>query len=278
MIKLKLFIKNIIEFSGYKLIKKGSSKPSGIPGSFYDQDGLQTNHNHEFVRDESFSAAYDRACKAQGSMKSTAINIFDSDSKDKEHHWHWRVHIGLWAVSHASKLSGDFVECGVNRGMLSSAIMKYLNWDSLGKQFYLIDTYKGIDQTLLTEAEVDEGFVEMNDNLLDSKFYVSSVDSVKENFSEWQNKTIVEGSVPEVLNKLSIDKVAFLHLDMNNAVPEMAALDFFWDNLVPGGIILMDDYAYNGYRNQKLGLDKIASKKGVKIASLPTGQGLLIKV
>ena len=87
----------------------------------------------------------------------------------------------------------------------------------------------------------------------------------------------MEGSVPQVLNDLNVEKVAFLHLDMNNAVPEMAALDFFWDNLVPGGIILMDDYAYNGYRNQKLGLDKIAIKKGVKIASLPTGQGLLIK-
>ena len=277
MIKLKKFIKNIIEVSGYKLIKKGSSKPSGIPGTFYDQDNLHTNNNHEFVRDESFIAAYDRACKAQGSMKSTAINIFDSDSEDKEHHWHWRVHIGLWAVSHASKLSGDFVECGVNRGMLSSAIMKYLNWDSLGKKFYLIDTYTGIDQKLLTESEIEEGFLDINKQLLNSEFYVSNVDSVKENFSEWENIVIVEGSVPQVLNDLNVEKVAFLHLDMNNAVPEMAALDFFWDNLVPGGIILMDDYAYNGYRNQKLGLDKIAIKKGVKIASLPTGQGLLIK-
>ena len=64
---------------------------------------------------------------------------------------------------------------------------------------------------------------------------------------------------------------------MNSTVPEVAALDFFWHRLVPGAFILMDDYAYNGYRNQKLRMGEAARKKGVKIASLPTGQGLLIK-
>ena len=51
-----------------------------------------------------------------------------------DYQWHWRVHVGLWAAFSASKLDGDFVECGVNRGFLSSAIMEDLD-GSIGKDF-----------------------------------------------------------------------------------------------------------------------------------------------
>ncbi len=51
----------------------------------------------------------------------------------------------------------------------------------------------------------------------------------------------------------------------------------FWDRLAPGGVILMDDYAYVGYESQKHAFDEVAVEWGVLIAALPTGQGLLIK-
>jgi hypothetical protein len=40
---------------------------------------------------------------------------------------------------------------------------------------------------------------------------------------------------------------------------------------------LLDDYAYAGYRSQKLAMDAFARSKSVQILSLPTGQGLMIK-
>lgn len=46
---------------------------------------------------------------------------------------------------------------------------------------------------------------------------------------------------------------------------------------MPGVFILLDDYAYVGYGVQKAAMDIVASAKGLTIASLPTGQGLLIK-
>jgi len=96
----------------------------------YDQDGLRSVHNHEFMGDPSFRKAYERGIRATG----------------RDYQWHWRVHVGLWVATCASRLPGDFVECGVNRGFLSSAVMDYLDWDSLGKHFYLLDTFKGIDE------------------------------------------------------------------------------------------------------------------------------------
>jgi hypothetical protein len=44
-----------------------------------------------------------------------------------EYQWQWRVHVRLWAVASASQLDGDFVECGVNYGYLSNAVMEFLD-------------------------------------------------------------------------------------------------------------------------------------------------------
>jgi hypothetical protein len=64
---------------------------------------------------------------------------------------------------------------------------------------------------------------------------------------------------------------------MNCSQPEIAAIQFFWDRLVRGRFVLLDDYAYYGYLSQKTAMDRFAQEKGVKILSLPIGQGLLVK-
>lgn len=234
-----------------------AAKPA-IP--VYDQDGLRSMHNHDFMDDGDFQRAYRRGCSAAS-----------------DYQWHWRVHIGLWAAFTASKLDGDFVECGVNRGFLSSAIMEHLDWDSLGKTFYLLDTFEGLDLRYVSEKDLEHGALEKNKAAIESGFYVKGIDSVRENFSGWKNIKIIEGSIPDTLEQIDTRSIAYLHLDMNCSPPEVAAITFAWDRLVPGAIILLDDYAYRGYEPQKYAMDDFAQQKNVKIASLPTGQGLLLK-
>jgi len=226
----------------------------------YDRDGLRSVHDHSFMQEHSFRKAYDRGVLAAG-----------------DYGWQWRVHIGLWAARSASLLCGDFVECGVNRGFLASAVMDYLDWDSLGKQFYLLDTFRGFDERYLSPEDRAGAARERNQHSIESGFYVQSVESVITNFSQWKNVRIIQGPVPETLVQVSAKEIAFLHLDMNCAFPEVAALEYLWERLVPGAFVLLDDYAYVGYGVQKAAMDKMAVTKGVAIASLPTGQGLFIK-
>jgi hypothetical protein len=211
--------------------------------------------------DARFVAAYERGIAAAG----------------QDYRWHWRVHVGLWAARTAARLPGDFVECGVNRGFMSSAIMADLAWDSLGKTFYLLDTFQGLDERRVSDAERKEGILEKNRQLIESGFYVVGADSVRRNFAEWQNVAIIEGSIPDTLDQVRSEQVAFLHLDLNCAPPEVAALRHFWPRLVTGAPVLLDDYAFAGYRPQKLAMDALAGELGFAIASLPTGQGLAIK-
>lgn len=227
----------------------------------YNQDGLVSVHNHEFMREARFVDAYQRGVAATGT----------------DYQWHWRVHIGLWAAQTAARLPGDFVECGVNKGFLSSSIMRLLDWDRLGKQFYLLDTFRGIDARYLSEEDLREGVVQKNVDLIASGFYATDAIAVRRNFAEWRNVQIIEGTIPETLPQITAERIAFLHIDLNCAAPEIAALTCLWGRLVVGAPVLLDDYAYTGYRHQKVAMDELASRLGVAIASLPTGQGLLLK-
>ena len=254
---LRSFIRKCVEATGYTISKLPTSVTADTP---YDQDGLNTIHNHDFMNDPAFCAAYDRGCKAA-----------------EDYHWHWRVHIGLWVAHAAGKLEGDFVECGVNRGFLSSAIMQYLDWNSQNRTFYLLDTFGGLNEKYLSEEDRKREALVKEDRKWDGDFYVRDVETVKANFSQWKNVQIIQGPVPETLDQVKTQKVAYVHIDMNCSPPEVAALRFFWDRLTPGGFVLFDDYAYRGYRSQKQALDEVAKEKGVMIASIPTGQGVLIK-
>ena len=229
----------------------------------YAQDGLISVHNHDFLSDPAFKRAYARGLRA-----------LDGHG---DYRWHWRIHVGLWAAASASKLPGDFVECGVNRGFLSSAIMEALDWDRCGRTFWLLDTFSGLDERFISDRERAAGTLQRSRDEIASGFYVRGPGSVVANFSQWRHVRIVVGAIPDTLPQVTAASIAYLHLDMNCAPPEVAAAEHFWDRLLPGAPILLDDYAYLGYGAQKAAMDAFAERKGVAICSLPTGQGLLLK-
>lgn len=102
-------------------------------------------------------------------------------------------------------------------------------------------------------------------------------EQVVETFKDF-NVKIIKGPVPETLSEVDTQKVCYLSIDMNCVLPEIEALNFFWDRMVSGGIIILDDYGYaNSSNDQKEAHDAFARSKGVMILTMPTCQGLLIK-
>jgi len=234
-------------------------RKNSAPYRAYMQDGLMSQHNNEFLSDKKFIKAYERAVKA---LNGIAPKI------------QWRVHVALWAAHNCRNIEGDYVECGVGHGFISSAIMEYVNWNELSKNFYLFDTFEGLDPRYLTSGELARiGDV---DAYNEAK-YCEDYQSVEKNFHEWDRVYLIKGAIPETLNTPPIDKVAYLHIDMNCVIPEIAAIEHFYPKLSIGSIILLDDYAYSGFSDQKKAMDKWADKIGVNILSLPTGQGMLVK-
>jgi hypothetical protein len=252
---MKRLIRKALHRAGYVVFNTRS--PRG-----YAQDGLFTMHSDHFRRDKAFRAAYERGVKA-GQGLDPAME--------------WRVHVALWAASTASRAAGDFVECGVNAGFVSSAIMESLDWRNSGKKFYLIDTFSGPVLSQYSPREIASGRDVVAKSALAAGAYVTDLERVRANFAEWPNAIVVQGTVPDVLDTLRFGQVAFLHLDMNCALPERAALEFFWSRLSRGGIVLLDDYTYFGHGSQTEAIDSVSGQLGFKVLAMPSGQGLIVK-
>jgi len=155
--------------------------------------------------------------------------------------------------------------------------MQRLDWRSVAKRFYLIDTFNGPVLTQYSNEEVARGRFRVAEDAIGRGAFVTDLERVRANYSDWPNVEIVQGVVPEVLPSVPIKKVAFLHIDMNCAYPERAALEHFWDLLSPGAMALFDDYAYFGYESAAEAINSAAASLGADVLSLPTGQGLIIK-
>jgi len=220
----------------------------------YNEDELITSHKCDFLYDAKFKEIYENAVN-DGLAISPTI--------------HWRAHVMCWAASNCIKLNGDFVECGVNKGFLSKIIMDYVSFENANKNFYLLDTYEGFSEKYLLPSEISKG--------IKNGVYQPCYESFVKYFSKYQNVKIIKGIVPETLNLVKADKIAFLSIDMNNAVPEIEAVKYFWDKLVIGAMIILDDYGHAGHEAQKDAFDSLSNDLSFKILSLPTGQGLIIK-
>lgn len=224
-------------------------------------DGLATMHNSEFLNDPRFKRAY-----AFG-MRTTTFHKLDL-------HIEWRAWVALWAAEQALRHPGDFVECGVNTGILAGTIV---DWTGFGartdRAMWLVDTFDGLPEDQIDENERKIGLQAYNDEYRNRDTHAIVV----EKFTPFPNVRVIKGRVPDALTLVKADRVAYLSIDMNIALPEIAAARHFWPKIVPGGVILLDDYNWLPHVNQKRAFDALAAEWNVPILGLPTGQGVIVK-
>lgn len=248
LVRLRWFIRH------YRSIRYDSELFNNVHGRLtFNADGLATSNNADFIREERFAKAYAAAA---------ATNPWPGFTLQ------WRIHVVCWCAEQASRLDGDYVECGVNTGAYARAITEYLPFGSLGKRFHLLDTFRGIDPRFISAEEKARGIHQYT--------YRDSYAEVQQTFRNFP-VNIIRGSVPETLPLCDAKQICYLSIDMNNVLPEIAALEYFWGKVVKGGFILLDDYGFPQHELQKEAFDKFAFEHGHSILCLPTGQGLILK-
>lgn len=184
----------------------------------------------------------------------------------------WRLHTLTWAARHCLSVDGDYVEAGVYRGFSFGVIAEYLDWATIAREMYLYDTFEGIPETYNSEGRNNRVYEEEN-SLNKDQIY----NTVLARFSKYENVKIVRGIVPDSFRTSCPERIAFMHIDMNSAKSEIATLDALWGKVVPGAIVVFDDYGWSGYAAQKAAEDKWMAANGHTILELPTGQGMVIK-
>jgi hypothetical protein len=167
-------------------------------------------------------------------------------------------------------LEGVFVECGVGRGGLMASLTSSINdWNLRHEKLFLFDTfesntiYNKSGEKILTE--------------IPNKYYAASLEQTRANFTQYDNINFVPGSVYETVSPGLCGKIKFLSIDLNNAEAEEYVIRTFYPDVVPGGIIILDDYYAAGRDRQRLLMDKMASELNFNILATPSGQGIVVK-
>lgn len=174
----------------------------------------------------------------------------------------WRRYILACAGYHSLHLEGDFVECGAYLGSGVKTVVDYLGAEHFVKTFWVYDTFD-------YNPVVGRGFAQQQEGLFDK---------VQERFQTYPQVKIVRGLLPGSLLQDGPTSIAYLHLDLNSLQGELAVLDAVFDRVVPGGIIILDDYEWAGsYREQKIGEASWFDERGYRVFPLPTGQGIVLK-
>jgi hypothetical protein len=173
----------------------------------------------------------------------------------------WRRYILCCAAYHCVHLDGDFVECGVLFGTAVKTVVDFFGRESFAKTFWAYDTFD--------TNPTGHHFPGQQTGLYER---------VKARFEGYSQVRLVRGLLPAALEGNSPQKIAYLHIDMNSAEFEVAVLERLFGRIVPGGILVLDDYEWSGaYRAQKIAHDAWFEARQYRVFPLPTGQGLVLK-
>ena len=177
----------------------------------------------------------------------------------------WRHYIVFNSVLLASKNGSNnkmsLAECGVCDGLTIYFAVKACELLNIDKKIYLYDAWQNLQ----------------NDNLRFNYDYLN-IDITKKNLENFSNNLIFnKGLIPSVFQKAeNPTQINWLHIDLNSSEATQYSLEFFFDKLVCGGVILFDDYG--GFRDTRKIVDQFFKSKNGHFINYPTGQGIFIKI
>lgn len=171
----------------------------------------------------------------------------------------WRIHILSWAINSCKDLDGDLIEFGCYDAKVAEFLINYNNIENFKKTFYLYDAFNN--------PPAGKG----------EKHSETFFNEVSERMNKYKFVKIIPGLLPKSFKNNIPKKISFVHLDLNSAETEISLLELFFEKLVPGGIIILDDYGTMFYEEQYHKEKKFFSDLGYSVLELPTGGGMVIK-
>jgi O-methyltransferase len=251
--------------------------PTSLENVIYDE--VHRNHTRVFWGDRLLSldkaAAFLDDPRFSASFEAIkAAHVYDQ--YDSPHTISWRLHTLVWAARNALHLPGDFVECGVFKGDMSWFILSVLADDFRDKKLFLYDSFCGFDpdSALAADYPGGSGFLDFANTVYREPGIESSV---RARFADRSDVKITTGFLPSILEQLCPDQISYLHIDLNSPAAEVGCLERLFDRVVPGGVIVFDDYGWDIFRAQRIAEDAFFAARGYSVLELPTGQGMVVK-
>ena len=185
------------------------------------------------------------------------------------------------------KIDGDFVECGVWKGGNIILYKKILEEDfkNEGRSIYAYDTFEGMNTPTINDYDLlnkNSAIKIGNKEKKNSNFWgICSLEEVKNNIlynvKNLDHIKFIKGQVETTLNdKNNIpEKISILRLDTDWYKSTKKELDVLYNKVVPGGIIIIDDYGH--WSGSKKAVDEFFKNQYVWMHYIDYACRLIIK-
>jgi hypothetical protein len=165
----------------------------------------------------------------------------------------------LYMIDQYMSIAPDGPRCEF--GVYNGGVTRFM-LDNCRQDVYAYDTFEGI---------MGSGSDDLMDN---GEYKTSDYASLMEYI---RGAIIVKGDVRKTIPKnIPKEGIAFAHLDMDVELPTRHVLNHVYNNLLPNGIIVLDDYGLWMTPGIKMAVDDF-NPHGVKKIYLPTGQMVITK-
>jgi hypothetical protein len=91
------------------------------------------------------------------------------------------------------------------------------------------------------------------------------------------NYRLYKGWIPERFSEVADRRFSFVHIDVDLYRPTRDSLEFFYERVIPSGLILFDDYGMKTCPGHRAAADEFFRARPEPIVMLPTGQAFVIK-
>jgi hypothetical protein len=188
-----------------------------------------------------------------------------------------KLHSKMYFYEMTRHLHGDIVECGVFKGSGVMSWLKLLNLHEphsikkvVGFDFFspnFVDDLKDeVDRETMRQVfkrvknlkEEDVSREGIHNKIIAAGFDESKFELIEGDITE---------TAPKAVREKPGMRISILNLDMDLMEPTYCALTNFWDNIVPGGVVLFDEYAYHSWSESEAA-DLFCDTYGVKLHKL----------
>ena len=179
-----------------------------------------------------------------------------------------------------TNLNGFVAECGCFKGLSSHLMCKTIksaNSGFLGENFQIFDSFEGLSELQEEDQELastGNSHRPPSEIMKEGNFAVA-LEKVQANLSEFPNIQYFKGWIPHAFPKDNNNQYRFVHVDVDLYQPTLDSFEYFWPKILPGGIMLCDDFNWSGAEKA---VKEFSLKHGVAYEVSPFNQAYFVKV
>jgi hypothetical protein len=167
------------------------------------------------------------------------------------------------AARTVAALPGDVAEVGVYRGGTALLLARSAG---PGRAVHLFDTFSGMPETDPAHDLHRAG-----------DFADTALADVRALLADQPHAQLHPGLFPATAAELSDASFALVHVDVDIRRSVLDACEFFYPRLVPGALMVLDDYGWTSTVGARTATDEFFAGRPEVPLYLPTGQALVVK-